>query len=304
MYKIRNFAARLSRSTPYFRGKRRLGNLVSYVVSDLSSEQACIEKIKMKNQSWMYLDARSRTEQWSYWTGYYDDEIITRLSSCLEENSIAFDIGANVGFYSVPIGATLQKLGGKLYAFEPVRSNFNRLSANISANNLEQSVFAYRLALGDEEGEIAMSMENNMNAATGNAVMVKGKVSTDYYGTYSSAQITRLDTFAEKHKIKSCRLIKIDVEGAEAMFLRGGQSFLSKARPIIYGEFNNLLMPKYGDTFLDVADMVSSWNYRFFKQDKQGYFEEVKEIKPKLEHMLLAPAETSNEVLKGLGVIF
>lgn len=303
MYAFRNSIASLSRSTPYFRGKRRLGNAIGRLLTNFDSDQECISTVKMRDGSWMQLDVRSRTEQWPYWTGAYDNDILERLSSCLKEKCIVFDVGAHVGFYSVALGRKLQALNGQLYAFEPVKSNFDRLTTNILLNNLNGIVSAHNIALGDDEGIIEMSMENGNNSRTGNAVMVKGEVPINYFGMNSTARLTLLDTFVKEQQIESCHLIKIDVEGAEVMFLRGGISFLSKTRPIIYGEFNNYFLPKFGHSFLDVLDIVSRWNYRFFQQTKSDQFVEIEQIKSDLEHILLVPAETPDSVLKRLGVV-
>lgn len=303
MYKIRNLVAYLSRSTPYFRGKRRLGNILSHILTDFDSDRECISKVKIRDETLMQLDVRSRTEQWPYWTGNYDNDIISKLSNCLSENCVVFDVGAHIGFYSVPLGRQLQKLNGQLYAFEPVKSNFERLTTNLSLNNLEDTVLAHNVALGDDESIILMSMESNNNSNTGNVVMVKGEIPTNYFSINSKARLTRLDTFVKEQNIKSCHLIKIDVEGAEVMFLRGGASFLSQTRPIIYGEFNNYFLPKFGNSFLDVIDIVSPWNYRFFQKQKNDSFVEIKQLKPNLEHILLIPSETPDSILNQLGVI-
>lgn len=303
MYKLRNSIASWSRSTPYFRGKRRLGKSLGHILTNFNSDRECLSNVRMQNETWMQLDVRSRTEQWSYWTGYYDDDIINKLSNCLKEKCVVFDIGANIGFYSVALGYKLQTLNGQLYAFEPVKSNFDRLTTNISLNNLEKTILPHKIALGDDESTIEMSMENVNNSMTGNAVMVRGKIPSNYFGINSQARLTRLDTFVQEQNIKNCHLIKIDVEGAEVMFLRGGVSFLSQTRPIIYGEFNNYFLPKFGSSFLDVVNIVSPWDYRFFKQNKFGQFIEIEEPQPRLEHVLLTPSETSNSILNQLGVI-
>jgi hypothetical protein len=161
---------------------------------------------------------------------------------------------------------------------------------------------AYDIALGDDEGMIEISMENKNNSSTGNAVMIAA-FPADYFGRTSKAHLTRLDTFVKKQNIQNCDLIKIDVEGAEVMFLRGGASFLSQTRPIIYGEFNNYFLPKFGASFLDVVNIVLPWNYRFFQQKRSGQFIEIKQFKPDLEHIILAPSETPNFILNKLGII-
>lgn len=303
MYTFRNSISALSRSLPYFRGKRRLGIEISRLLTNYTSDQECITTVQMRDGSLMQLDVRSGTEQWSYWTGDYDNSTISKLSSCLKEQFVVFDIGANIGFYSVALGRRLKALNGIIYAVEPVKTNFDRLTTNILLNNLGSVVLAHNIALGDEEGTIEICMANDNNSKTGNAVIVKGKIPDDYFDVRTKARITKLDIFAKEYKIEACHLIKIDIEGAEVMFLRGATSFLSQHRPIIYGEFNNFFMPKFGCSFLDVVDIVAPWDYRFFKQTKQGYFIEVKQPEADLENVLLAPSEISNSVLTRLGVI-
>jgi FkbM family methyltransferase len=303
MYTLRNSVASLSCSTPYFRGKRRLGNMISRLSTDFSKDLECISTVRMQDGTLMQLDIRSRTEQWPYWTGTYENDIISKLSNCLRERCVVFDVGANIGFYSIPLGQKLLRLDGVLYAFEPVNSNFDRLTTNISLNGLEKTVLAHNIALGDSEGVIQMSMENTSNAKTGNAVMVKGEIQSTYFGANSTARLTQLDTFVKEQNIQSCHLVKIDVEGAEVMFLQGGMSFLSQTRPIIYGEFNNYFLPKFGHSFLDVVNIVSPWGYRFFQQTKLGQFIEIEQPKPNLEHLLLMPSETPDSLLNHLGVV-
>ena len=69
--------------------------------------------------------------------------------------------------------------------------------------------------------------------------------------------------------------MKMDIEGAEILVLKGGQNFLAKFRPIIYGEFNSLYIEKFGYNFLDVASLFESLDYVGY-QMKHGRFEPAK----------------------------
>lgn len=303
MYRLRVLTAYLSRLMPDLRGKRRLGNMLSKFLTNFDSDRECIEKIEMKDKSLMLLDVRSRSEQKAYWTGKYDDEMIFKLSNCLKENCTVLDVGANIGFYSVALGQKVKKLNGRLYAFEPVRSNSNRLVDNIALNQLEKNVLPCNIALGNEEASVEVSMENTNNSTTGNAVIITGDMPDNHFGANSQVSIMRLDTFAKKQNINDCDLIKIDVEGAEVMFLQGGKHFICENRPIIFGEFNNYFMPKFGHTFMDVVDIFSTLDYRFFKLSKHNQFDEIKEFHSKLENVLLVPSEKSSQVVRQMGIV-
>ncbi|MFM6139285.1 MAG: hypothetical protein ACKPCP_34970, partial [Sphaerospermopsis kisseleviana] len=68
-------------------------------------------------------------------------------------------------------------------------------------------------------------------------------------------------------------------------------------------EFNNYFLPKFGHSFLDVVDIISPYQYRFFKQNNSCKFVEIRQPKPTLENMLLIPAEKSDSILEQLGVV-
>lgn len=300
----RDTLAAAFRALPRVRGKGPVGAKLSRWLTDVAAEDDCLVTFTMRDGSRMRVDLRSRTEIWAYWTGEYDYDIIRRLATCLTPGCVVFDVGANVGFYTVALARRLQALGGgALYAFEPVPTNFARLQEVVRLNALEDTVHPVNVALGDEEGAISLYMEDTNRASTGNAVLVKGTVGAEVTAN-TRAAITRLDALARERNIPSCRLIKIDVEGAELMFLRGGASFLRRCRPIIYGEFNAHWMRQFGHSFLDVAELMASWDYRFYQQvGRRARFVPLARPEPGTENVLLAPAELPEDTLRRLGVV-
>ena len=209
MSAFRNNLAAAFRALPPVRGKGRVGVAIGRRLWNVADDNDCIVTFPMKDGTLMQVDVRSRPAV-GLGTGQYDSRIITRLASCLEPGSVAFDVGANVGFYSAPLGRTLKGLGGRLYAFEPVPNNFARLQHVIALNKLQEVVQPMNIALGDKEGEVFFRMETRNGACTGNAALTTAG-STEAH--VSSARMVTLDTLAEEQNITACRLIKIDVEG-------------------------------------------------------------------------------------------
>ena len=66
------------------------------------------------------------------------------------------------------------------------------------------------------------------------------------------------------NQIANVDLIKLDVEGFELEVLIGARRCLERMRPIVFGEFHNVLMPKLGATFRDVVDLTRPMGYRYF----------------------------------------
>jgi FkbM family methyltransferase len=302
----RNALAASLRALPPFRGKGRLGVTLGRSLTDAAdAECRSIVTIEMRDHSLMQIDVRSRTERWAFWTGEYEAAMVRRLSAILQPGWTVFDVGANVGFYTVALGRRLKELGGgTLHAFEPIPSNFERLTRCIALNALAGVVHPHNVALGDEEGLIDMHWEDSERASTGNAVLLKGKViEEDGLTGNAQARITRLDTLVRQHQIGACHLVKLDVEGAEVLFLRGGAAFLSAQRPIIFGEFNRYWLKQLGHSFLDVAAIAQGWQYRLYRQRERGAsFTLLDHSEAGIENVLLCPAETPDSVLTHLGV--
>lgn len=290
------------RRLPAFRGKALLGSAIGKSLAKVGISPRGHVTVKMRDGSLMRLDRRSRTEDWAYWTGEYDLKIINRLKTCLKPGCTVMDVGANVGFYSIPFGRHLGSTGGRVFSFEPVSGNFEVLSNVIRLNGLEKVVFPQNLALGDEEGTIELHLEDDGGVETGNAVIVKCDVTKEYTAN-RTARIAKLDELVKGLGIESCRLIKVDIEGAELMFLRGGSGFIAHAKPVIYGEFNAYWMKRFGHSFLDVAELVQPWGYTFFRETGPGQFQPVAEPRVGLENVLLVPPGVSKAELSELGVV-
>lgn len=116
MYAFRNWIANISRSTPYFHGKFRLGKAIGRLLSNYDRDGECINTIAMKDGYLMQLDIRSRTEAWSYWTGEYDNDIISKLSSCFKKDFVVFDVGAN--------SSNNSQTGNAVMVMEEIPSNY------------------------------------------------------------------------------------------------------------------------------------------------------------------------------------
>lgn len=284
--------SRFSHSLPSSRTKVRLGRVLSKLIAGSNS----IVEITMRDDIRMVLDARSRTEAEAIWNGEYDSDEIDFFKACLSPGDVFFDVGANVGLITVPIGRYLKESSGRVISFEPVDANFKRLVQVIRLNDLVNVVTPFNLALGDEEGEIEMAMECAGGASTGNAL--RSNVPNDpAKHAVTKARITRLDGLATTQKIERVDFIKVDIEGAEVSFLRGAQELITRKRPYIYGEFNSAMMPAFGHSFMDVAEVIKPWNYRIFAFKSRLSLEEV-EPRVGLGNVVLVPAEKVEELTR------
>ncbi len=148
-----------------------------------------------------------------------------------KDDSIFWDIGSNIGLYSVY--AALKKEKIKIYSFEPSTSNLRTLSRNISINNLHQKISIIPFAISNLQNKFLLLREKNFTE--GGALSAFG-VDYDYsgkkfkfsnsYKTYG----TSLNNLIRQRILEIPNYIKIDVDGIEDLILDGSNDILSNKK--------------------------------------------------------------------------
>lgn len=145
----------------------------------------------------------------------------------INAGDVFFDVGANVGYYTV-FGSLLVGKSGQVVSFEPVVRNLSHLYRHITINNL-QNVSVIPSACSDEISLAAFS--SGQNTAMGHLADEQQKDSSKKDLTLVST--VTLDAVAEKLGVVPDAL-KIDVEGAELSVLRGAKDKVLPAKPKIF----------------------------------------------------------------------
>jgi len=157
-----------------------------------------------------------------------------------------FDIGAYVGdtalWFSKAVGPQ-----GKVYAFEPEPSNFEKLKANLERNKVT-NVIPLQLALSENEGEMQVASGGNSSTIT-------------QTGTGTSVKVTTIDKFVEANTLPRVDFIKMDVEGHELKVLEGAHETIQAFKP-------SLALSAYhrGDDLIELTKFLLKLNpnYRFY----------------------------------------
>jgi FkbM family methyltransferase len=180
----------------------------------------------------------------------------------LRPDSIFFDVGANVGLFSIPAGKKLQT--GKVYAFEPSAATFAQLSENMRLNNLSNSHLVHS-AVGDHPGEAVLQI--NAPGKDGlNTIGNPAHEDSEIIATETVTLIT-LDDFITENCIPRVDLMKVDVEGAELLVFRGARQLLARpdAPAILYE--SGCLTSGFGYHPVETMWLLQRHGYRFFMID-------------------------------------
>jgi len=145
-----------------------------------------------------------------------------------KDNLIFWDIGANIGLYS--IYNSLKHPKSTTIAFEPSSSNLRVLTRNISINNLEKNIKVVSIPLTNKENIFQEMKEGQF--IEGGALNSFGE-KFDFEGKEFKPNMkynllgTTINYFLENSILDIPDYIKIDVDGIEHLILEGGDKFLN-----------------------------------------------------------------------------
>ena len=190
--------------------------------------------------------------------GSWEPHITAVMERYIREDSVCFDIGANVGVFSLVMGAIASS--GHVYAFEPSSRNFGFLRQNLDGNRIT-NVTPSQTALWHANGEVDFfyieelagcafvdvpgnrSPFNRIQSVVTQPWMNEGAL----HCQHERVHCQRLDDFVVESGISRLDLIKLDVEGAEISVIAGAHETLLRFRPFLVTEFNPACMRHYFD---------------------------------------------------------
>nr|MBA2622042.1 FkbM family methyltransferase [Chthoniobacterales bacterium] len=154
------------------------------------------------------------------WLGSYEQEKQKLFASSISLGSVVYDIGANVGFYTL-LASELVGDSGRVIAFEPLPRNLSLLRDHIHLNNL-RNVQVIEAAVADRIGDAMFDDQRNPSMGQ---LSESGRI---------EVRTVALDDLVESETIPPPDFIKIDVEGAEGGVLKGAERVLLRQQPTIF----------------------------------------------------------------------
>lgn len=183
------------------------------------------------------------------------------IEATVRPGDTVLDIGANVGFHTIRMASRVGSTGC-VYAFEPVVQNLELLDRSIRENGFEGRVVVVRQAVGEASGEAEMVFlsldERAFNSGGASLRAPDGKLLPGHQ--VIRVPVLALDNYPLRRPI---RFIKIDIEGAEPLAMRGARELLRSDRPPILSEIHPVqLLELTGRTAADFIAEMASVGYR------------------------------------------
>ena len=205
--------------------------------------------VRIKTGQRMFVDLRSGVSRGIFAKGEFDPRVFEPLRDALKPGGVFLDVGANVGFYSM-LALDVVGASGAVYAFEIDERPLRCLRKTISREGL-RNFHLHETAVGDRDGEVGW----NMREDSGNS----GVVET---GGERQVKMTKLNTWWRGTGVKTIQAMKLDIEGAELLALRGAAELLRAERPVLVCEADEELQKRFGYGPKQLLDQFAALQYR------------------------------------------
>jgi len=170
-----------------------------------------------------------------------------------------FDVGANIGIYSL-LGAKLVGQCGSVHAFEPTPATFAQLVANVMLNGFNW-IHLNQKAVSEKSGTSLLYLykQNPINSLA----------RQDWVGQplgQIAIETVTLDEYVSEQALPRVDLVKIDVEGAEILVLKGARQLLNGPNPpAVICEFSDKTTHGFGYDAMELRQFLEDQGYKLYR---------------------------------------
>ncbi|MFZ5573405.1 MAG: FkbM family methyltransferase [Thermodesulfobacteriota bacterium] len=180
----------------------------------------------------------------------YEPHIRKFFEGVLRDGMVVYDIGANVGIFSLLFAKKVGS-GGQVYAFEPEVINCSRLQLSKAHNHLTQ----LRIEFCCVDEHTGNQLFDRRGGAFSGRIVDAGAMDTRHH--ISVKRSVSIDDYVISQNNAPPDVVKIDVEGHEYKVLRGMMKTLRENRPVIMLELHQQLC----DSIPDIHELFASSGY-------------------------------------------
>ena len=257
------------------------GNVAKLIGEILHSQEFRKQRgfIGFENR-WVLTKVHNRSEIWCCLSdtrvshgvilGNWEPDETAFLRNNLSPGDVFIDVGANIGWFTL-LGAELVGASGEVFAFEPNESIRARLIDSTVRSAASASIKTLPYAADVRSRPAHLVSDNPRNP--GHTWLEFGDSAGPSPGDASGpVECRRLDDVLSD-ALSRCDVIKLDVEGAEYLALRGAERILREFRPVvlceIYPEMLRIVSGIYDE--LAIFDYLGGFGYQPYLLQNGGF---------------------------------
>lgn len=198
---------------------------------------------------------------WTFMRQHERDLAFQRSLGLLRPGGVALDVGAHFGTWSL----LAARRGVRVHAFEPVPEMVDRLRRHARLN-AAAGIVVNSVAAGAECGMVPFFAVRGGN--TGSSSLMRMGVEGDEI----RVPVVTLDAYVEREGIEHVQVLKVDVEGAEALVFRGARALLAKDdAPAVFFEVDAELCARFGATPREVKQFLVDCGYGIYRWRRAAF---------------------------------
>jgi FkbM family methyltransferase len=167
-------------------------------------------------------------ERVAYGIGTYEPEVAAAFQPHATDGAVVYDVGAHIGFFTM----IASKSGARVIAFEANPANVDLLRVNVQENGF-RDVTINAMAVSDHSGTLTFATYGY--SLVGSIAEVHSAADA----ILIEVPCVSLDDFVRDGSSPAPTVVKLDVEGAEGLVIRGALQVLRNHRPVLIVEMHS-----------------------------------------------------------------
>jgi FkbM family methyltransferase len=188
----------------------------------------------------------------------FEHSLLALADRQVRAGMVVWDVGANVGAFTFPAAHQSRSTVVAIEA-DSFLAGLLRQSATFRENR-DLDVRVLNAAVSDHDGTAAFAISGRGRAASG---LTAGTLSTQHGATREVVTVPSLTLDTLVKCLPAPDLIKVDIEGAEPLLLKGANEMLGSCRPAIYIEVTR-------ETWGIVTSTLVGARYELFDGDQHS----------------------------------
>lgn len=193
-----------------------------------------------------------RTKEWQ-------PEVWNAISPALSENSVFFDVGAHIGYFSLKAAQRVGKTG-RVVSFEPNPEIVKQLRENVTASHAG-NVIVEPIACTDRDQMLTLYAAPEINTGASSLVRENAEISEKEAPRAYRVRGRPIDDVVRELGLTRVDAIKVDVEGAEVLVLRGAENTLKRFHPKLVTEMIPRQLASFHTTVDDLKNLLADAGY-------------------------------------------
>lgn len=177
----------------------------------------------------------------------------------LKDDDVIWDIGSSIGIVSIYAAPYVKKV----IAFEPDKAIYKKLCRNVELNGLNNKIDCRNLGISNMEGKVFL----NTDGVEGFSPSISN---LGRHGNQAEISVNTVDNIILNEK-DAPTIIKIDIEGAEILALKGASSLLKSERKprLLFVEIHPTFLKEFNSSEKEIIDIVLGYDYQIINYTRE-----------------------------------